>query len=78
MQRLFYVYGKHSPNFDKINEWAYYITGQYSFDKIASPIRLSVSCSVSSLHCLSGVHSGVKEENKLNSFTEFHLYPLFR
>jgi hypothetical protein len=28
MQRLFYVYGKHSPNFGKINEWAYYITGQ--------------------------------------------------
>jgi len=28
MQRLFYLYGKDTPNYLMINEWAYYITGQ--------------------------------------------------
>jgi hypothetical protein len=70
MQRLFYIYGKHSPNFDKINEWAYYITGQYSFDKIASPRSVPVSYPLSSLYYLHDVHSGIKAENELNNFTE--------
>jgi hypothetical protein len=28
MQRLFYLYGKDTANYIKVNEWAYYITGQ--------------------------------------------------
>jgi hypothetical protein len=78
MQRLFYIYGKHSTNFDKINEWAYYITGQYSFGKIASPKRIHVSCSLSSFYFLCGVHSGIKGEKELNSFTKIHLQPLLK
>ncbi|XP_023710114.1 neuropeptides capa receptor isoform X1 [Cryptotermes secundus] len=43
MQRLFYIYGKHSPNFDKINEWAYYITGCfYFFSCTVNPVLYNV------------------------------------
>ncbi|XP_023720965.1 neuropeptides capa receptor isoform X2 [Cryptotermes secundus] len=43
MQRLFYVYGRHSPNFDKINEWAYYITGCfYFFSCTVNPVLYNV------------------------------------
>ncbi|KDR15327.1 Neuropeptides capa receptor [Zootermopsis nevadensis] len=43
MQRLFYIYGKQSPNFDKINEWAYYITGCfYFFSCTVNPVLYNV------------------------------------
>ncbi|XP_021912950.1 neuropeptides capa receptor-like isoform X2 [Zootermopsis nevadensis] len=43
MQRLFYIYGQQSSNFDKVNEWAYYITGCfYYFSCTVNPVLYNV------------------------------------
>ncbi|XP_046394966.1 neuropeptides capa receptor-like [Ischnura elegans] len=42
-QRLLYVYAKDSPNYEKINEWMYYITGCfYYFSSTVNPILYNV------------------------------------
>ncbi|XP_071452814.1 neuropeptides capa receptor-like [Hetaerina americana] len=42
-QRLLYVYAKDSPNYAKINEWMYYITGCfYYFSSTVNPVLYNV------------------------------------
>ncbi|KAJ9579236.1 hypothetical protein L9F63_024652, partial [Diploptera punctata] len=43
MQRLFFLYGKDHPNYDKINEMAYFITGcLYFFSCTVNPVLYNV------------------------------------
>lgn len=43
MQRLFYLYGKDTANYIKVNEWAYYITGCfYYFSCTVNPVLYNV------------------------------------